>query len=264
MAVRFLPLPGSENAPGGDGVDRADLAEVIQLRGQLPQRAWADQESVASETEGSTEPDERAAVVSQLGARITRASAPDESSAFDVSSAPDESGTRDEAVDHHRAAYDDGVRLLARRARSTGELREELMRLDHAAGDVDVVIDEFCDSLYLDDLALARAVCEKLRDVKKASRSQIRIKLRDRRLPDGVIEEAIGELDDDEEFALLRAAAENRASKLSGLDRPVAERRLLGFLARRGWSGEPAMRVAREALDGTSSSRGSKGGPCFR
>jgi regulatory protein len=152
--------------------------------------------------------------------------------------------------DDRSSAYDDGVRLLARRARSSGELREELQRLEHPAHEVETVIAEFEQSHYLDDEGLARAVTEKLRETKRASRAQIRIKLRERRLPDSAIEEALGQLDTDEEFALLRETAQDRARKLGGLDRQTAERRLLGFLARRGWSGEPAMRAAREALDG--------------
>lgn len=157
-------------------------------------------------------------------------------------------GTDDE--DDRSSAYDDGVRLLARRARSSGELREELQRLEHPAHEVETVIAEFEQSHYLDDEGLARAVTEKLRETKRASRAQIRVKLRERRLPDSAIEDALGQLDTDEEFALLRETAQDRARKLGGLDRQTAERRLLGFLARRGWSGEPAMRAAREALDG--------------
>lgn len=154
------------------------------------------------------------------------------------------------------SAYEDGVKLLARKARSSGELREELLRAEHDHAEVDAVIKEFVRSHYLDDLGLARAVTEKLRSSKRASTSQIRVKLRGRKLPDDAIEVALSELDTDEEFALLRETAADRAQKLSGLDRQTAERRLLGFLARRGWSGEPAMRAARDALDGA----GSRGG----
>ncbi|WP_449283659.1 regulatory protein RecX [Leucobacter sp.] len=162
------------------------------------------------------------------------------------------------------SATEDGVRILARRARSSGELRDELLRLEHDPHEVEQVVAEFESSHYLDDLGLARVLTEKLRDTKRASRSQIRLKLRERRLPDAVIDEAVGELDADEEFVILRETAQDRARKLAGLDRQTAERRLLGFLARRGWSGEPAMRAAREALDGASRSGGPGGGVRFR
>ncbi|SJN09578.1 Regulatory protein RecX [Leucobacter sp. 7(1)] len=200
-----------------------------------------------------------AAVVTALSDRLRPASAlraPVRSEAAKPTSPdPDEADSR--------PVYNDGVKLLARRARSSGELREELLRLDHSVHDVDVLIEEFRESHYLDDLGLARTVVEKLRSTKRASRTQIGIKLRERRLPDAVIDEALGELDSDEEFSLLREAAVSRASKLGGLDRQVAERRLLGFLARRGWSGEAATRIAREALDGNARG-GSGGGVRFR
>lgn len=152
-----------------------------------------------------------------------------------------------------RTASEDGVRLLARRARSSGELRRELVQLGHDPVDVDGVILEFESSLYLDDAGLARRVTESLRERKRASRVQIRMKLRERLLPEGAIEAALGDLDDDEEFELLTAAAADRARRLTSLDRQTAERRLLGYLARRGWSGERATRAAREALDAVNS-----------
>ena len=329
MAVRFLPPPGEPDA--GAGVDRGDLAEVIELRGLLRQRAWAEPAAPAeapetsgasaapAESERITEVSEaaeiseaaeatkaadtteafvateaaevaaapaaaRSAVITALGDHLTRASeltragglgpaaaagrgaepvrdADAEDVAMPVEAL--DAGEPEGAEDGLQAATDDGVRLLARRARSSGELREELLRLEHATLDVDAVIADFEERLYLDDAGLARAVTEKLRDTKRSSRSQIRMKLRERRLPDAVIEAALGELDDDEEFTLLREAAVARAGKLGGLDRAVAERRLLGFLARRGWSGEPASRAVREALDGVGGGsrrgRGSSG-----
>ena len=150
---------------------------------------------------------------------------------------------------HVRSATDDAVRILARKARSSGELRKELIEIGHDFADVEGVVLECESRLYLDDLGLARVLAETLRARKRASRSQIRLKLRERLLPDGVIETALGELDEEEEHELLREAASERARKMGGLDRQTAERRLLGFLARRGWSGERAVRVAREALD---------------
>lgn len=226
MAVRFLPVSPEEGDRADDaqsGVisgdasridERGDLAEVIDLRTRFA-RSWAS-------TVDSTD---------------------DSDSASEATVGADSDDTSQEAVSA------DGVRLLARRARSAGELRRELVALGHAALDADAVILEFERSLYLDDLGLARVTAEGLRERKRASRAQIRVKLRERLLPDGIIEQVLGEFGDDEEHELLLAAAEDRARRLTGLDRQTAERRLLGFLARRGWSGERATRAAREALD---------------
>lgn len=212
MAVRFLPATSGEQKVAQS--DRANLAEVIELRSLLQDRV---RKAPIEITESDCEVTPVVALV---------ADAPADAEA-------------------------DAVRLLARRATSSGELREELLRLGHAVAEVETVIDEFEQNLYLDDAGLARLLTEKLRTTKRLSRSQIRLKLKERRLADCVIEAALGELDEEEELELLRSTAQERARRLNGIDRATAERRLLGFLSRRGWSGEAATRAAREALSGS-------------
>ena len=235
MVVRFLPVPPALEPENRDDRrdDRTDLAEFIELRSRLPE---AIRSGVETRHPPRPEPQFVPAPVteSEPGIESEQEGAP----GFESEPAPE------------RSPQEDGVRLLARRALSSGELRRELLSIGHPACDIDAVINEFIASLYLDDLGLGRRVAESLRERKGSSRSQIRMKLRDRLIPQGAIEEVLGELDDDEEYALLQAAAADRARKMSGLDRQTAERRLLGFLARRGWSGEHASRAAREALDG--------------
>ena len=152
---------------------------------------------------------------------------------------------------------EDVVRIMARKARSSGELQRELTALGHLEFDAEDAVARAVEALYVDDEGLARALCAKLRDGKGASRSQIRQKLRDRRLPDSVIELVIDELDEADEDVLLRETARDRARKMGSLDRVTAERRLLGFLARRGWGGEAARSAVRDALDGGAQRRGS-------
>lgn len=267
MAVRFLPDPGQRAAETAQ--DRSDLAEVIELRALLQRRASSARPHGFGEGDAEDEPagssggagggDRSGATVApqpaapaERGEILPRASAVSPQDVDRASNASD-----------GRSASEDGVRILARRARSSGELREELLRLEHDPNEVELVIDDFETSHYLDDAGLARLLTEKLRDTKRASRSQIRLKLRARKLPDAVIEAALGELDTDEEFAILRETAQDRARKLAGLERQTAERRLLGFLARRGWSGEPAMRAAREALDSAARGNGAGSGVRF-
>lgn len=245
MAVRFLPLPGEDERPEPE--DRGDLAEVISLRSRLSRSEPAEVPGEV-ETPGEVGAPGGAEAPGETGV-------PEEGEASEDAEVPE---------GPERSASEDGVRLLARRARSSGELRAELLARGHDADEVEDTLDEFVRSLYLDDLGLARVLTEKLRDAKRASRAQIRRKLKERRLPDEAIETAIGELDETEEGELLRDAAEDRARKLAGLDRQTAERRLLGFLSRRGWGGEPAMRAAREALDAVQGGRGGRGGVRFR
>lgn len=273
MAVRFVPSGDDETSPPPE--DRPNLAEVIEFRARLPRvRGGARRPDSAGEGVEAASP---AAPVIGLAAaerpasRIERARAALDRAELAVESEGE--ADRGEAVaapvggaapaDALSGCREEAVRMLARKARSRGELRRELLAREHAVGDVDDVLDEFERNHYLDDLGLARSVAEGLRERKRASRSQIRLKLRERQLDDDVIETVLAELDDDEEHELLRAAAQERARRLADLDRQTAERRLLGFLARRGWSGERATRAAREALDATGVTRGG-GGVRFR
>ena len=295
MAVRFLPPPDERGSSSGeDRPDLAEVielrSELVQRR-WLSRDAEepADAEGAPGASDGTAAPEgEHHGAAAPVALRPARALLEDgavgdaprasrgaliglapeglegapgtprfERDAIgDAAGAGDEPDTESEPEAEGPSCSEDGVRLLARRARSSGELRSDLLALEHDPHEVEDVIAEFEANHYLDDAGLARALVEKLRDAKRASRAQIRRKLRERKLPDEAIEEALGELDDDEEFALLRETAAQRAAKLSGLDRQTAERRLLGFLARRGWSGEPAMRAAREALDRASRPNG--------
>lgn len=139
--------------------------------------------------------------------------------------------------DERPTAVEDAIRLLARRALSRGEIASELAQLGHDRLEIEAAIAECEAALYLDDMALARAQVERLRTTKRLSAMQIRHKLRERRLDDQVIDVAIGELDEAVEEQLLRETARRRAEQLRDLDRRVAERRLIAYLARRGWVG---------------------------
>ena len=149
MAVRFLPPPGEEDESPQAGEateERGDLAEVISLRSKL----------------------------------VTRGS--DTTNAADAGPVlePEPEIELDDAPKH--SAYEDGLRALGRRARTRGELQEDLLNKAHDPAEIEAVLDEFERSYYLDDIGLARVMTEKLRGSKRASRAQIRRKLRERRL----------------------------------------------------------------------------------
>lgn len=275
MVVRFVPSDESPE-PRPDR-ERIDLAEVIDFRRRLtavpPREQPAEKSTLIDEPpsaprllraltqeaefgevetspvgwEGATR-----AVVTQLSSFRARAT-PEHIS---LASAVDGGCIDSASAEPTRSTHEDAVRILARRALSSGELASELLRAGHTQLDTEIVIDEFCERLYLDDASLARTLAERLRERKGASRSHIRQKLRERKLSDAVISEVTAELDDAEEYQLLREAALDRARKLGGLDRTTAERRLVGYLARRGWSGEGLHRAVKEALDGNTRSSG--------
>lgn len=240
MAVRFLP--NADDRPAGHGQAAAhhqgrELAEVISLRSRLVTPAEADSSEVADTHE--------------TGSVAAAADAPGIGDALQVE-VEVEVEVEAEAIERDAARIElreFAVRALARRSRTRFELRAELLAHEYGLDDIEMLLDEFEESRYLDDLGLARIVTEKLRSTKRASRTQIRRKLAERGFASEAIEIVVGELDDEEEHTLLQQAASDRARRLTGVDRATAERRLLGFLARRGWGGEPAFRAVREALD---------------
>ena len=160
MVVRFLPV-ARDTAASAPQRDRADLAEVIELRSRLNQDR-PDQDRLDQDR---LDPDRLSVARAELS-DIEEAISDDKATSADIS--------------HERvsSAESDAVRLLARRARSSGELRRELQALGHSSVEVDGVIFRCEANLYLDDLGLARVLTENLRDRKRASRSQIRMKLR--------------------------------------------------------------------------------------
>lgn len=140
------------------------------------------------------------------------------------------------------------VKKLARKAMSAGELRKELLQAGCSVEETEDIITEFQESLYLDDTGLARILSEKLRNTKNASKSQIRLELQKRLIESDSIEEVLDAFDDDEEERILIETARDRARRLSDLPDHVAKRRLIAYLARRGWAGGSVYKVVNKVL----------------
>lgn len=154
----------------------------------------------------------------------------------------------------YTAVLTEATKTLARKAMSSGELRKALLDKEHEFEAVEQVIQSFEERHFLDDHSLAIAVCEKLRRTKQASKQHIALKLGERRIDRSVIDEVLSEFDAEDELDTMRAVAFDRARKLGSLDRATAERRLAGFLQRRGWGGSRMTTVVREALDAQAGS----------
>lgn len=197
MTVRFLPARSS--APLGAPTEREGLAEVVELRERLVERA-----------------------------------------------AP-------ESVEPSAPPLDRAVRLLARKALSMTELAIALRKEGYDESQVDETVRECVDRLYLDDLALAERIVEKTTSRKNIGRSALRRELKARHIADPVIDAVLLQTSDEVDADRMREAALDRARKLQTLERSVAERRLMAFLARRGFSGSRMSQVVREALDEVSS-----------
>lgn len=154
----------------------------------------------------------------------------------------------DDGASTHSAAETALVRKLRARSLSISEARQVLRGHDLDAAQVDDVIEDFCRRGYLDDVVLAEQLVISGIERKGQGRIALSRALAQRGVPRDVIDQALGDLpDDDAERAL--DFARTKARSLSRLDFETALRRLVGQLSRRGYGGSVAMTAARAALN---------------
>jgi len=133
------------------------------------------------------------------------------------------------------------LRSLAARARSEAELRQKLADRGVERWAIDEVIAGLKDKRLIDDAQLAHDLAQGLSESKKMGPVGIKQALVKRRIPRGIIDQVVGGLDDVSDDT-LEELARSRMRVLRGLDRQVQVRRLVGFLARRGYQGPEVYR----------------------
>lgn len=152
------------------------------------------------------------------------------------------------------AAYRAGLTALGHRPRATADLGRRLVRSGHPPGSVKHALARLTTLGLLDDATFAANYVETRSD---RGRGPARL-LRDLRMlgvDSDLASAAIAAHWPDEEGPAEAALslAMKRAPQLAHLERPVQRRRLLAFLARRGFSGRVALDAARQALASTAS-----------
>lgn len=194
-----------------------------------------------------SDPD-RLAGVTQLSAWVAR-------DAGDRDPRPDGGAEQDaapiERVDEE-SARSMALRALGRKAASRQEVDRTLERRDVEPEVRAAVLDRLELEGLVDDAQLARDTAERLRQRKQLGERGIAAELRKRGLdPDG-----LDDADRDDELQRAIDAAADRRRRMGSLDDETAERRLAGWLQRRGFSGG----TVRIAIERTRA----RGGPRFR
>jgi regulatory protein len=126
---------------------------------------------------------------------------------------------------------------LTGRARSRQELATKL-----ASRDVPEEVS------LVDDAAFARTWVEGRRSAKGLARRALAQELRRKGVDDEVAREALAEVEPDDETETARVLVRKKLRSMSGLETPVATRRLVGMLARKGYAPGTAYSVVREEL----------------
>lgn len=133
--------------------------------------------------------------------------------------------------------------------RTRAQLEEVLARRDVPDVVAQRVLDRFTEVGLVDDAAYAEAWVRSRHAGRGLARRALAHELRQRGVDDEVAAEAVDTLDPEQERDTARRLVERKAAAMRGLDRAVATRRLVGMLARKGYSSGTAFTVVRDVLN---------------
>ncbi|TAM67712.1 MAG: regulatory protein RecX [Microbacteriaceae bacterium] len=157
----------------------------------------------------------------------------------------------DAAARSSKRAANVSIHQLARRGMSRWELRQVLEKRDVADEVATAELDRLERVGLLDDAALAVTLVYTQHTRKGLGRQAIAHELKRRHIDQGIIDDALSEIEDDDERERALQLAHKRVGQVSAVDDETARRRLTGFLARKGYSAE----IIRAAVDSAMSTR---------
>lgn len=140
-------------------------------------------------------------------------------------------------------AQRDALRLLNRRAYSSGELRDRLKRREHEPATIDHVVEHLVARGIVDDAAYAKAVVEQTLARRPAGRRLLAAKLMNKRLPRQVIDITLDHTTEHRDVladAVTLIEKRLRTAALQRCDGPTRRRRLYSLLMRRGFDSDTA------------------------
>lgn len=135
-----------------------------------------------------------------------------------------------------KRAHNVSLHALSGKSHSVAEMREKLLAKELPEDAIESELDELSRVGLLDDDALARDLVERYGSRERLAHRAVEQKLRARKLPQGVIENALANLESDAEGGLAEDAARERLRKMGSLAPGVAKRRLYSYLQRKGFS----------------------------
>lgn len=142
------------------------------------------------------------------------------------------------------------LRKLAARACTREELVRALQAKNVPAEVVSSVLDRMSEVGLVDDHAFAAAWVSSRQQRRHLSTSTLRRELRARGVDSKGIEDALQSVEPADEVRAAYALAERRHASMSGLDREVRYRRLVGLLTRRGFGAGVTAQVVGRVLAG--------------
>ena len=143
------------------------------------------------------------------------------------------------------------LKMIERGGKASSVLRKQLLEKEYQAEIIDQLISRFIEVGLIDDYALAKEWAQTLSTRKAKSKSMVAMELREKGFSQDAIDEAVAELNQDRELEVASALALAKMERMKGLDSSVRERRVAGFLSRKGYSSNvvwAAVRAATQTL----------------
>ncbi|MFB8773129.1 recombination regulator RecX [Streptomyces broussonetiae] len=141
------------------------------------------------------------------------------------------------------------LRLLTGTPRTRKQLADALSKREIPDEVAEEVLSRFEEVGLIDDSAFADAWVESRHHGRGLARRALARELRTKGVDSALIDEAVGQLDSEQEEATARELVARKLRATRGLDRDKRIRRLAGMLARKGYSEGMALRVVRQALE---------------
>jgi regulatory protein len=139
------------------------------------------------------------------------------------------------------------LRLLDHQPRTRAELAQALARRGVPADAAAAVLDRFTEVGLIDDAAFAAAWVDSRHAGRGLGRRALSAELRRRGVDNEIVRDAVETVSADDEEAAARTLVERRLRSMSSLSPETRLRRLVGMLARKGFSQGLAHKVVREA-----------------
>lgn len=154
------------------------------------------------------------------------------------------------AQDQVKKAQEICVRLLSMRARSRTELHQAMARREIPDEVAELVLGRLDRAGLIDDASFAEEWVRSRHTHRGLSRRALVAELRRKGVADPVAVEAAAAVDEDSERERARQLVRKKLSSVANVDDTTKIRRLVGVLARKGYSEGLAIKVVREEIGG--------------
>ncbi|WP_329221627.1 recombination regulator RecX [Streptomyces sp. NBC_01485] len=141
------------------------------------------------------------------------------------------------------------LRLLTGTPRTRKQLADALHKREIPDDVAQEVLSRFEEVGLINDSAFADAWVESRHHGRGLARRALAQELRTKGVDSALIDDAVAQLDSEQEEATARELVARKLRSTRGLDRDKRLRRLAGMLARKGYSEGMALRVVRQALE---------------